>query len=468
MMKSKTKKDLTSQLQPCIEQFLAGLGHLKTKSRQEYRETIRLFIIYLDRSPARKSFPTTLKQKTIVQWLKQMRKRYSLCTVLTSVRRVARFLSFLEHKGMLQQNALSHLQKKYPRKGLTGIVWALMSSSPKKSLQTLKLPAPFTSPLGPHMQKFIALGRSQGKLYLTDEKRLCRFDRLLRSYSDPPLRLSDPILRQWLSLFSLCRPETRYKNFMAIRRFCLYLRRFDPKAYMPDTSLSPPLPPPFLPYIYSRAEIVALLKAAHELKPSAWSPLRPQIFYLMISLLYTTGMRLGEALKLQLVDVDRKNQALHIRETKFFKSRLVPLSPSMMEEMEEYLKLRRRSGAPTTAESPLFQSPRREGPYSISVIQKQFRHMLRNLGLKPNRGRSGPRVHDLRATFAVHRLENWYRQGVDVQSKLGLLSTYLGHVGIASTQRYLPMTTELFKQASQRFNEYVTSTQIKKEEKDER
>jgi len=92
--------------------------------------------------------------------------------------------------------------------------------------------------------------------------------------------------------------------------------------------------------------------------------------------------------------------------------------------------------------------------------------MLQCLGLKPPRGYSGPRLHDLRATFAVHRLEEWYRQGVDVQSRLGSLSTYLGHINIASTQRYLPMTAELLQQASQRFKKYFKKQEgEKKDEK---
>jgi integrase len=211
---------------------------------------------------------------------------------------------------------------------------------------------------------------------------------------------------------------------------------------------------------------VALLKTALELKPSPQSPLRPHILYILILLLYTTGMRLGEALKLQIRDIDWKDQTLYIRETKFFKSRIVPLSSSMVKELQSYLQLRRKIGIPANPESPLFQGPCPEKSYSISTIQRLFCHMLRDLGIKPIGNCRGPRPHDLRATFAVHRLEQWYRKSDDVQTKLGLLSTYLGHVGIASTQRYLPMTTELLQQASHRFNRYFTL--IPKEAKNEK
>lgn len=322
----------------------------------------------------------------------------------------------------------------------------------------------FTSPLGHYMQKFISLGQSQGKIYQQEERILCRFDRFLRSYLDPPRQLSDSIIRQWLALFSKSKPEYLYKNFTVIRRFCLHLRRFDPNVYVPDSSLSPPSPPQTIPYIYSRTEILSLLKSARQLKASVRSPLRPRIFYLLLLLLYTTGMRISEALKLRFGDIDRKNRVLYIRETKFQKSRLLPLSPSMMKELEDYLRVRQRTEAPIRLECPLFQNPCRQGPYSMSIIDVTFRHMLRTLGLKPNRGYIGPCIHSLRHTFAVHRLEDWYRRGEDVQSKLRLLSTYLGHVDIASTQRYLTMTSELLQQASKRFNQYFISIQNSKGE----
>jgi integrase len=217
-----------------------------------------------------------------------------------------------------------------------------------------------------------------------------------------------------------------------------------------------PRPPSSLPYIYSRAEIAALLRAARQLKPSATSPYRPQTYYTLILLLYTTGMRISEVLNLQLGDIDSENQTIHIRETKFFKSRLVPLSSSMMRELEAYLKLRRQFGAPITLQSPLFQNPHRRGHHAPSIVRQTFSELVKSIGIKKTPGHRGPCIHALRHTMATHRIENWYRRGESVQSKLGLLSTYLGHVDIAATQRYLTITTELLQQASQRFNEYFT------------
>lgn len=127
-----------------------------------------------------------------------------------------------------------------------------------------------------------------------------------------------------------------------------------------------------------------------------------------------------------------------------------------MKELKDYLKLRERFALPTTPQSPLFQNPHRRGHYSKSATETTFRNLLKIIGIKSNTGHIRPRIHDLRHTMATHCLEGWYRQGKDVQSKLGLLSTYLGHVNISGTQRYLTMTTELLEQASRRFNQYFT------------
>lgn len=456
-MRTKMSIDLKTELLPWIERFMSRISYSKEETRQSYRHTLLVFVAYLEKTSWKKSLPITIKQDIITHWLKKITVRYSLSTVVRWAGTVHTFLSFLEKSRVLRENPLALLQKKYPKKGLKGTVLALVGPSPLKSLHALKPTLRFTSPLGPYMQRFINLHQSQGEIYESEERILCRFDRFLRSYLHPPTQLSDPILRGWLGLFSRCRPAYRYKNFAVIKQFCLYLRRFNPVAYVPDSSLVP-YPPPFLPHIYSKEQLLLLLKAARQLKPSTYSPIRPQMFYLLILLLYTTGMRLGEALRLRLSDIDWKDQTLYIRETKFFKSRLVPLSGSMMKQLEHYVQLCRRSEVPTNRQSPLFQNLHRKRTYSNKTIEGWFRCILHRLGLKPTRGYNGPRIHDIRHTFAIHRLEDWYRRGVDVQSKLGLLSTYLGHVGIASTQRYLTMTTELLEQASQRFNQYFIST----------
>lgn len=453
------KINLMIKLLPWIERFLMKDSYLDKKTCQRYRRSLLVFITYLEKTSKKKeSSPLKIEQKVITGWLKKITKHYTLVSALDRVGTVARFLSFLKEGGVLHENPLGILRERYPREGLKGIVLALVRSSPQKSLQALKASPSFASPLGPYMQKFISLHRSQGENYQSGEHMLSRFDLFLRSYSDHPKRLSNTIMRQWLHLFSRSGSATRYRNFLIVRNFCLYLRRFDPTAYIPDTSIVSTPSSSFLPHIYSRDEVIALLKEARKLKPSTWTPLRPQTFYLLISLLYTTGIRLGEALRLQLDDIDWKEEAIYIHETKFFKSRLVPLSHSMMKQLKGYVQLYQRVGLPNNPKALLFQNPHKQGPYAETSIRETFHGLLKYLGLKSTEHR-GPRIHDLRHTFACHRLEEWYHKSEDVQSKLGVLSTYLGHVNIESTQRYLTMTTELLQQASKRFNQYFTQTQ---------
>jgi integrase/recombinase XerD len=171
----------------------------------------------------------------------------------------------------------------------------------------------------------------------------------------------------------------------------------------------------------------------------------------LLLVLYTTGLRIGEAIRLHLSDFDRDQAVLHIRAGKFRKARLVPITTSLCVRLNTYLEQRRTAGAPTHADAPLFWSPRR-GPYSLIGVQSGISRLLRAVcGKRPGRG-TGPRVHDIRHAFAVHRLLRWYRDGVDVQTKLPLLATYLGHCTFLSTQFYLTATPELLAEASRRFH----------------
>jgi len=451
-------KNLPIKLRKLVEEFISRNPNFKPYTQSNYRCSILKSLSYLEKSSWKNGLPIYLTQDLIIRWLRKMKRRYApLYTVMPRMRRVSRFFRFLKDNGYMNENPIEGLRKKYPRKGLKAVILALMDSSPRKTLKGLKSPPRFSSPLGPSMQKFIMLGRSQGKSYRSEEQILCSFDRFLTSHPSSPRKISNRILKEWLNLLSDKSAAYRYKNFAVIRRFCLYLCRFNSKAYLPDSSLAPPSPNSSLPYIYSGNELITLLKVLRQSSPSPQFPLLPQMLYILVLLLYTTGMRLGEALKLQLRDIDCTEQKIYIHETKFYKSRLIPLSRSMMRELKEYLRLREEAKLPNTSQSFLFQNPHREKPYVNSTIERLFRRTLRDLGLKPGHGYNGPRIHDLRHTFAINRLERWYREGKDVQSKLGLISTYLGHVGIASTQRYLTMTSELLHQASQRFHQHFAS-----------
>ncbi|MGH8555841.1 MAG: tyrosine-type recombinase/integrase [Gammaproteobacteria bacterium] len=160
---------------------------------------------------------------------------------------------------------------------------------------------------------------------------------------------------------------------------------------------------------------------------------------------------LGEIVSLTLGDLELEDGLLEIRDTKFFKSRRLPLASSAINVLSAYLDARAAAGAPTAPDAPMWWTPLRRCGYSYSTTEKLLVRVIRRAGLKPAQGQRGPRVHDLRHTFVAHRMMQWYRDGVDPQTQLPYLSTYLGHKDICSTLVYLNITPELLQQASERY-----------------
>jgi site-specific recombinase XerD len=220
-----------------------------------------------------------------------------------------------------------------------------------------------------------------------------------------------------------------------------------------------PQPPQFVPYIFSHSELQRLLDASVCCQ-SARSKIEPYTCRMLILLLYGAGLRISEALSLTLADVDLPEGILTIRESKFYKSRLVPLGSPLTGALRDYVA-RRSKDHPTQLrlESALFLT-RTATPMKRHTAENIFSRLRIRAGVLRSDGcRYQPRLHDLRHAFAVHRLTSWYRQGADVQRLLPQLSTYLGHIHIAATQRYLTMTPELLQEASRRFEHYAQEGQ---------
>jgi integrase len=237
-----------------------------------------------------------------------------------------------------------------------------------------------------------------------------------------------------------------------VRNFCIYRSRKEPGCFIPDKLFFPALHQPIRPHIFSESQIVCLLKAANLLRPNARSPLRPRLNRLAIVLLYTAGLRRGELVGLTLCDYNKKERTLHVRESKFHKSRYVPLSVDAITEIEAYLDKRRKLRLPMDPDSSLLWNAFCKGrTYSGGGLFNAIHRLLVTTGIRKADG-SVPRVHDFRFTFAVHALVRWYRAGADVQNKLPMLAAYMGHVSIVSTEYYLPFVPELKLEASNRFS----------------
>ena len=209
----------------------------------------------------------------------------------------------------------------------------------------------------------------------------------------------------------------------------------------------------FVPYIYSIAEMESLLQAADQRYRNCWL-LSPATIRTLLLLLYGSGLRISEALTLNIDDVDLHNRILTVRQTKFYKSRLVPVGNDLHDVLLAYHR-KHRVGT-ITADEP-FLTDRKGRRIAKQTAQHSYKLLREQVGLhRPDGSRFQPRLHDLRHTFAVNRLISWYRTGKNVQQLLPHLATYLGHCSIQETQVYLQLTSDLAQQASARFFQYAS------------
>jgi len=310
-------------------------------------------------------------------------------------------------------------------------------------------PLEFHSCLAPQIERFIRLRQLSGTDYQSQARLLCYFDRFLSEEKIKEPRLTRRITDRYLQTLAHLTPRVRYNRFCVVRQLCRYLFRTDPLTYMPEPIRSITPQAAHRPYIYSEAEIGALLAAASLLPPP--DSLRPHTYKTLLGLLYSTGIRIGEALALNLEDFHGAEGRLFIAEGKFHKARWVPLSTSTCGALQSYLDRRIRI-KPHSPDSPLFLNQRSRRLHHCTVNQT-FRRLLNQCKITHGEP-AAPRIHDLRHTFAVHRLLAWYKDGKDVNARLPWLATYMGHVDIYSTQVYLQATPELTEQVARRFHEY--------------
>ena len=309
----------------------------------------------------------------------------------------------------------------------------------------------FASVLGPLITRYLDLKSALGRRTDSLQYVLARFDRFLVSCNANDLD-QDTFAAWCLSLAHLA-TNTRRQEMRIVYHLCRFRRRDEPNCFVPDPDQFPPLQPRPLPYIFSEREITRLLLATDTLEPNAPSPLHRPVARLAIGLLYTTGLRRGELARLTLGDYDTAGQLLRIRESKFYKSRLVPLSADAVGEIERYLEQRLRPGFPAGGDAPLLLHHHGGlSGYTGMGLSNLVRKVIRTAAIRAGTTGRAPRVHDLRFTFAVHALLRWYRAGVDVQARLPALSAYLGHSSLVSTQHYLVFFDAIAQAASERFD----------------
>lgn len=292
--------------------------------------------------------------------------------------------------------------------------------------------------LHPALAEYLSLRRSLGYKLRRPEKLLHQFIDFLEAAGGETITVKDALA--WA-----CQPENGNISWWAhrlsvVRAFARYLHALDASAEVPPQDLLPCRPRRANPYLYSEEEIAALIQAAATL----CSPLRVATYQTLIGLLAVTGMRVGEAISLNRDDFNADHGVLVIRHAKFNKTRELPLHPTTVAALRQYLARRDR---PRSA--ALFISTAGTRLLYCNV-QWTFQRLVRQAGLVSHTAWPRPRIHDLRHAFAVSTLLGAYRDGSDTQLRLTLLSTYLGHVNPAATYWYLSAAPELLGKAAER------------------
>jgi integrase/recombinase XerD len=301
------------------------------------------------------------------------------------------------------------------------------------------------------VENYVALKRSLGAVFSVDARILRSFIRVVGEVGLEDITPED--CRKFCRGTGL---PTRFweRKHGSLCGFFRYLvsRRF--LASSPFQEPAPRIQHTFCPYIYSHDELRRLLEAIHQ-EQSHRRLLEPETLRTIILLLYGAGLRAGEALRLRPGDINFQDRVLSILDTKFFKSRLLPIGASLAAALARYAQ-QRQPARPSDEHPPSFFTTRAGKTVSLGLLEAAFVRLRERAGIRrPTTDRWQPRLHDLRATFAVHRLVAWYREGADLQTRLPLLAIYLGHVNFSGTQAYLPMTHELLAEASRRFERYA-------------
>ena len=307
----------------------------------------------------------------------------------------------------------------------------------------------FLSSMAPFLNQFVQYKRALNRKYRADAEVLRLFDRYLHSRHITGWSAVDNFV---IDDFLKSRPRVRPRSY---NHLLGVVHRFFAFAVMQQWIQRNPVSASprhetgaRIPYLFDLDAAKQLLAVARSLPERSMARYRGLVYETIFALLYGLGLRVGEVVRLTLADADFARDVLFIRETKFCKSRIVPLGPNLAQRLKRYVE--QRHGSNAAPERPLFSFTKR-GCIHEGTISQAFHTLLPKLQLHVPPGVSPPRLHDLRHSFAVATLLRWYRQGIDPNCRLMHLATFLGHVDPNSTAVYLTITEELLHQAAQRF-----------------
>jgi integrase len=301
------------------------------------------------------------------------------------------------------------------------------------------------SPLGQALADYLRIRRALGFKLDQAERLLAQFIAYLHDHHAEVPTIEDALA--WARLPTAATPRWWAQRLTTVRGFAAYLHTLDPRAEVPPPGLIRRGPRRATPYLYSQADIAALVQAAGTLA----RPLGAATYQTLIGLLAVTGMRVGEAIRLDRDDLDADHDGrLTVRDSKFGKSRLVPLHPTTVAALRAYLQARDRLlPAPASPALLISTAGTRLG---YNNVWRTFHRLVRQAGITARSASCQPRIHDLRHSFAVATMLDWYARGADVPALLPRLSTYLGHADPKHTYWYLQAAPELLTLATHRLD----------------
>lgn len=312
----------------------------------------------------------------------------------------------------------------------------------------------YQSGLADQINSFIAEKRALGCKYDKEAKTFWTMDRFLVSQGVTTPVLSQEVVEKWVAK----RPNEKRKNqkwrLNFTKRFAEYLQRMGYNAYYPDYSISSRDDADFIPYIFTDKELAQIINYFENMQPSRQYPLAHIVYPLLFKTLICCGLRAGEAAALKVKDVDILKGVLTVRAAKHNKQRFVPLSDSLWEEYEQYF---RDVHEGSSNEDYFFPNARRNAHHT-NVIYDRFRDALWYCGIAHKGHGYGPRVHDLRHTFAVRAMQKLKKSKGDIVNSLPYLSAYLGHYNMSKTQVYLHLTAECYPEFLENESKYLGDT----------
>jgi integrase len=391
----------------------------------------------------------------VLRWLIQYARGRAVGYAASRLAILSRFLKALLQAGLVDTDLLAAYRLGCRRPSWPRLVEALQAADPPRALAILRPPLP-AGPLAGHIPGYIELHQALGKKYSAQAQVLHELDRFLLLQAVSSLQAITPtLIEQWLQPMT-CIAAVRRRKADYAGRFFDHLVSLQ---VLPHNPLSAPLlgrgrqpATAIKPFLFTREQLAALLAAAQRLPDTDQCRYRARTCYMMLVLLSALGLRHGEVCRLRIRDLHLDQRTLFIDRTKFHKSRHVPFGPKVGRCLEQFLEVRRLLLPPLREDDALFVTSWRK-PVSHALLLGVFRGLLREVGITGPPGGRLPRLHDLRHRFAVYTLLRWYRAGIDVQARLPILATFLGHVRPESTGVYLTITVDLLQEAGTRFDQ---------------